>query len=139
MASHHVILRSNETDNLQSNLGEVSIRLPNPLCIRNGRLRLCKLILGSAKKGLVWVTCDAGESQVLSDGSYQPILGSFYCDGLRNRTYTYNGGDICLPVRGATISRLSVRLFNPSDHKPIAFHTASPTIIAHIRIDDLNS
>lgn len=138
MAQHHIILRSTDDENLKSRLGEVSIRLPKPLSIRNGRVRLAKLMLGGAARGLVWATCDTGESLVLSGNDYQPILGIFYCDGLRNKTYTYPAGETWLPVRGATVSRLTLRLVDPVTQKPIAFHNNSPTIVAHIIIDDLN-
>ena len=138
MAQHHIILSSADEENLNSRQGEVSIRLPKPLSVRNGRVRLTKLMLGGAKRGLVWATCDTGESLVLSNADYQPILGIFHCDGMRNKVYSYEAGDTWLPVRGATISRLTLRLVDPATRKPISFHSNSQTIIAHIVIDDFD-
>lgn len=138
MPQHHIVLRSKDEKNLKSGQGEVSVSLPASLNIRNGRLRLSKLMITGATRGLVWVSCDNGESVVLSDGHHQPLMGIFYCDGLRNKTYTFNGGDIWLPIRGATISRLTIRLFDPATRKPTVFHNNSPDIVAHLILDDLN-
>ena len=134
--SHHFILRSGDDENLQSGPGQLTVRIPKAFGIRYGWIQMDKLIIGGAKKGPVWVSCSAAQELVLSGGKGLPLLGVFYCDGLRNKTYTFQGGDIWLPLRGATLNHLTVRLLDPETQKPIEFHTKNPSIVIHLTIHD---
>lgn len=132
----NVILSSWDSSNIGGKQGEITVRFPSPIEMGpEATIHLKKLIIGQAMRGPVCVCSDAAASSVLSNGEFRRMLGTYFCQGRKNQTYSFGESEIVAPVRVRSLSSLSVSLLDPRTNTPTAFHpSTTPVILAHLQI-----